>query len=211
MTGLLDLPVEIRLKIFQYYPTCGGPIWSVTKCHPPASLVNRQLRDESLDAFYRHYRWSICIAISEDGNMAYLSSEIVKYLQALQEDNQLCRIQRVRFMYTFPGVTSFSPTDPDPSTHPFDAQNLDRVSFYDTLRDVLWQAPKLRLIEFPRAWFDGRHVHRMCSPACLRLVPTLPKTCKYVVTPAPFSLSYSMFADQLEEATGKPLLCERAK
>ena len=225
MTGLLDLPPELRLKIFSYNLRCGGPYWRVTRDHPAVSLVNRQLRHESLDSFYRHYRWNICISISDDGNMAYMSSDIVRYLQALQQANQLCRIQRLRFLYTFPGVTFFSVINANSWTHPFNVKDPDRVSFYDTLHDILCQVPKLRLIEFPRTGLDGRHLDKMCSPACLRLLTTLPKTCEYRLTPAPTSAmppklqyqtepisdgphvpSSSMFAEHLKEATGKRLM-----
>ena len=224
-TGLLDLPPELRLKIFSYYPRCGCPYWRVVEDHPAVSLVSRQLRHESLDYFYHHYRWNICISISEDGNMAYMSSDIVKYLQALQQANQLYRIQWLRFQYAFPGVTFFSRTDADSRTHPFDVQDPDRVSFYDTLDDILCQVPKLRLIEFSRTGFDRRHVDRICSPACLRLLATLPKTCEYRLAPAPASRlpprsqhqtesissdpripSSLLFAEHLKEATGKTLL-----
>lgn len=213
MTGLLDLPPELRLKIFSYHPRCACPYWRVAQDHPAVSLVNRQLRHEALDSFYHHYRWNICISISEDGNMASMSSGNLKYLQALQHANQLCRIQRLRFVYTFPGVTFFPRINGDSRTRPFDVQHPDRVSFYDTLRDILFQVPKLRLIEFSRTGFHGIHVDKWCSPACLRLLGTLPKTCEYRLTPAltsplPVSrdtqfLSSANFAEHLKEATGK--------
>ena len=225
MTGLLDLPPELRLKIFSYHPRYGCPYWRVFKDHPAVSLVNRQLRHESLDFFYRQYRWNICISVSEDGNMAYMSSDILRYLQALQEANQLFRIQRLCFLYTFPRVTFFSRMGADARIHPFDVRDPDRVSFYDTLRDILCQVPKLRLIEFSRRAFDESHVDRTCSSASLRLLATLPKSCEYRLTPALTSMlspksqyyqtgpmssdpripSLSMFAECLKETTGKTL------
>ena len=222
MPGLLDLPPELRIKIFSYAypPRCACQVhYPVLPDHPAASLVNRELRLESLESFYRHYIWGIVISISKDGNVAYTSSGTVKYLQALQQANELHRIQHFRFHFTFPGVKFFSRVEPH---CPFeDEQDPDKVSYYDILHGILCQAPKLRLIEFSQAEHLGKHYKRLCSPAYLRLLRSLPKTCEYRLTLAPNLplrrrsktriRTSAKFAEHLKEATGKTLLVsERA-
>ena len=201
MPGLLDLPVEIRLKIFSYYPILRAPYWRVAGDHPAVSLVNRQLRHESLSHFYSIYRWSFRISISEDGSMACMDKSILKYMRRLQRAGQLWRIQKARIMYTFTGVRSFSSM----SDH-FDARYPEWPCFYDPFCDILCQAPLLRNIEFSWIVNYDKESHLPLSPAGLRPLALLPKTCDYQVNQMFSSGPVREFANCIEEATGKSVV-----
>ena len=206
MPGLLDLPLELRLKIFSYYSNEQPPYWRVHHDHPTISLVNRQLRHESLHAFYRQYRWPLCIGIAQEGNMAFMDSEMIRHLQAMQQADQLWRIQRFRVMHTLPGVRIFSVSNRDPAIQPFDARHPDKASFYDTLREIFDQAANLKVIELAWTQHKQKDLRRLYSRACLHLLTILPKSCEYRImrswsgeeTPP-----IHIFAQRIKEITGK--------
>ena len=195
MPGLLDLPLEIRLKILAYLLDYLGishspPYWRVIGVHPPISLVNHQLRHESLDAFYRYYKWSLGIIIAQDGNAASATPEVIRCFQAMQRADQLWRLQRIGIVFILPQITSFSAIDLEQELQPFDAQYPDRPSFYKSLGNILRRATKLRRIEI--TWFgsDSEDVLSAHLRACQQLTTFLPRTCEYKIRPFGYN-SYS--------------------
>ena len=149
--------------------------------------------------------------------MASMDSSIIKHLQAMQRAKQLWRVQVVRFMYTFPKVTVFSVMDVDPTTHPFDAHNPNRTSFYDTLCSILWGATNLKSIELAWTGLSHKVLEGLCSPACVRPLAKMPKTCEYRIrqhevnwgsvedsgSAEVLSPSLKKFANHIQEKTGK--------
>lgn len=200
MPGLLDLPPELHLKIFSYLPRESCPQdHRLSKIHPAVSLVNRQLRLESLDSFSSSYTWRFRIFTFSGGNKAYVDKLTIGYLQALQQANQLWRLQRLCFLYE---VSPNSLTD----------FSRPELLLCDVLRDILRQVPKLRMMELQLC--DVYSGVQLCSLMCLQLFAPLPKTWAYMLTPAesapplPLPPRLSRFAELLKEATGKTLFWE---
>ena len=209
MPTLFDLPREIRLKILRFCQEVDAPYWLAINLHPPTSLVNRQLREESLTCFYLHHRWSFCIWISQDGTQAHMNPNTIKYLKTLQREKQLWRIHKLRLMYSFPKVWDFTGSD-DPALRPFRAYYAEPPCFYDTFFDILRTAPKLRLIEF--AWMNnaGKDLEKLNSAACLYPFQygMLPESCKYQIGQSKSTagaLPVQDFANFITEAIGKPI------
>lgn len=204
MPYLLDLPLEIRRKIFSEYGLPKGPYWRIITEHPNISLVNRQLRSEYLSYLYSRYRWAFCISISADGSMAVMEKGTLEYLQRMQQAGQLWRVQKVRIIYAFPAIQDFGSM----SNH-FDAQYPTRSCFFDTFCGILRQAPSLRHIKFFGVTLSHQKQHLFISQAGLRPLALLPKSCEYQVTLATGVAADKgpmfMFADCVEKATGKPV------
>ena len=205
MPCLLDLPLEIRHKIFSKHGLPRGPYWRIATEHPNISLVNHQLRYEFLSYFYSHYRWAFCISISTDGSMAVMEQGTLRYLQRMQQAGQLWRLQKVRIIYAFPAIQDFHGR-PD---H-FDAQYPTRPCFFDTFCGILRQAPSLRHIEFFAVALSSQSRGLFVSQAALRPLALLPKSCDYEVSLAADATSGKgpmfRFAECIEEATGRPVV-----
>lgn len=145
--------------------------------------------------------------------MASMDKKMIRYLQAMKDTMQLWRIQHVRVVYTLPGVTVFSITDVDPTTHPFDVQCPQQLSFYNTLGEILHQAANLKCIEFACVPLYGDYRHKLSSPACLQLLAILPRTCDYRLMPGLSDTSSTfvkMFIDRIEDRFGKVAVCTAA-
>ena len=202
MPSLLDLPPELRLKIFAGLPVSRKPYWQVAQDHPAISRVNRQLRQESLSQFYRNYRWPFFISIADDGSMAVMERGTILYLQRMERAGHLWRVQRIRIQYAFPAIHSYQSI----SDH-FDARYPKRKCFYDTFCNILRRAPNLRNVEFFIHGLVREQPHLLVSPACLQPLALMPKMCDYQVKQwFPDKEISELFVNCLEDATGKTLV-----
>ena len=202
MPSLLDLPLELRLKIFADLSVSRKPYWQVVHDHPAISQVNRQLRQESLSEFYRGYRWPFFISIAEDGSMAVMEKGTILYLQRMERAGHLRRVRQIRIQYAFPATHSYQCI----SDH-FDARYPERKCFYDTFCELLRRAPDLRNIEFFIHGLVREQQHLLVSQACLRPLALMPKTCDYQVKQCFADERLSrLFVDCLEDTTGKTLV-----
>ena len=202
MPGLLDLPVELRLKIIADLPVSRKPYWQVVHDHPAISQVNRQLRQESLSEFYRSYRWPFFISIAKDGSMAVMEKGTILYLQRMERAGHLWRVQRIRIQYAFPAIHSYQSI-----SDRFDARYPQRKCFYDTFCALLRRAPDLRNIEFFIHGLVREQQQLLVSQACLRPLALMPKTCDYQVKQCFTDEGPSeLFVGCLEDATGRTLV-----
>ena len=150
MNLLLDLPVELRLRIFDelFYEYRTFFVNRRTYFTPAALKVNRQLRHEGQQIYYGHLTWQTYIQ-SYGGPQAATHSSVISTLRNLDRDNDLWRIRNVRLTYIIRSEFRFAFTS---LTQESKRNRGEKSEEIDVLCELLSRAPALRNVEIK--WND---------------------------------------------------------
>ena len=147
---LLDLPVELRLRIFDelFYEYRTYFINRRIYFTPAALKVNRQLRHEGQQIYYGNLTWQTYIQ-SYGGPQAATYWGVISTLRDLDRDNELWRIRNVRLTYIIRSEFRFGFTNLTQSPELNKSEQLGEI---DVFCQLLSRAPALRNVEIK--WND---------------------------------------------------------